>query len=215
MLLPFEFLHSRSITINDNLYTTIANIDNHLAKITLILKILSIKTPIYTQILKMSLLIPQSSNYNDNWECVLCHKICHYRGLGDLFGPYHIDLSQGVDTTSEKCKNINNANKKSKYSLLNHNYAFREIWIHEECLVWSEGVHLVGTKIMKMEEVIRASFTHNCSMCKSKGATIGCMGKRCRRKFHFNCAREGNCQLDAANFTLKCDKCLQNNPIPV
>lgn len=69
---------------------------------------------------------------------------------------------------------------------------------------------MVGTKILKMEEVIKASLNHNCSVCKTKGATIGCIGKRCRRKFHFNCARDANCLLDEANFTLKCDKCLAN-----
>lgn len=146
----------------------------------------------------------QQTNNDVHWVCVLCRKICHYRGLGDLYGPYHIDFSE----TSDKCKTI--TPKKSKYSLLNHNYAVREVWIHEDCLVWSEGVHLVGKKILKMEEVIKASFNHNCSACKTKGATLGCIGKRCRRKYHYDCARVANCLLDEANFTLKCDKCLAN-----
>lgn len=146
----------------------------------------------------------------NEWVCVLCRKICHYRGLGDLFGPYNIDFSSNSETshTTDKCKSI--TPKKSKYSLLNHNYAVREIWIHEDCLVWSEGVHLVGKKILKMEDTIKASFNHNCSVCKTKGATIGCAGKRCRRKFHYICGRDANCLLDEANFTLKCDKCLAN-----
>lgn len=143
---------------------------------------------------------------SDPWVCILCNNICHYRGLGDLFGPYHIDFSES--TSSEKCKSF--SNKRSKYSLLNHNYAVKEIWIHEDCLVWSEGVHLVGTKILKMDEVIKGSLNHNCSLCKTKGATIGCVGKRCRRRFHFICARGANCLLDEANFTLKCDRCLAN-----
>lgn len=146
----------------------------------------------------------QQQTNNAHWVCVLCRKICHYRGLGDLYGPYHIDFSE----TSDKCKTI--TPKKSKYSLLNHNYAVREVWIHEDCLVWSEGVHLVGKKILKMEEVIKASLNHNCSACKTKGATLGCIGKRCRRKYHYDCARVANCLLDDANFTLKCDKCLAN-----
>lgn len=134
--------------------------------------------------------------------CVLCHKICHFQGLGDLYGPYNIDFS----TTNATSKVI--TPKKSRYSLLNHNYAVREIWIHEDCLVWSEGVHLVGNKILKMEETIKASFNHNCSACKTKGATIGCSGKRCRRMFHYICGRDGGCHLDETNFTLKCDKCI-------
>lgn len=150
---------------------------------------------------------------DDSWTCVFCHKICHYRGLGDLFGPYNIDFSE----ISEKCKNSNTSNnvqitpKRSKYSLLNHNYAVKEVWMHEDCLVWSEGIHLVGKKIIKLEDVIKASFNHNCTICKTKGATIGCAGKRCRRKFHYVCARDDKgCLLDEANFSLKCDKCLAN-----
>lgn len=146
----------------------------------------------------------QQQSVVDQWICVLCRKMCHYRGLGDLYGPYNIDFSE----TSDKCKSV--TPKKSKYSLLNHNYAVREVWIHEDCLVWSEGVHLVGKKILKMEDIIKSSFNHNCSSCKTKGATIGCVGKRCRRKFHYTCARDANCLFDEANFTLKCDKCLAN-----
>lgn len=148
----------------------------------------------------------QEQQQLNSWICVLCRKICHYRGLGDLFGPYNIDFSES--SASEKCKAM--TPKKSKYSLLNHNYAVREVWVHEDCLVWSEGVHLIGKKIVNMEDVIKASFNHNCSICKTKGATIGCVGKRCRRKFHYVCARDASCILDEANFTLKCDKCLAN-----
>lgn len=144
---------------------------------------------------------------NDSWVCVLCRKIGHYRSLGDLFGPYLIDFSD----TADRCKAV--TPKKSKYSLLNHNYAVKEVWLHEDCLVWSEGVHLVGKKILKMDEVIKASFNHNCSLCKTKGATLGCIGKRCRRKFHYVCARDSKkCLLDESNFSLKCDKCLAPPP---
>uniref|UniRef100_A0A6G1SEI8 Retinoic acid-induced protein 1 n=2 Tax=Aceria tosichella TaxID=561515 RepID=A0A6G1SEI8_9ACAR len=145
---------------------------------------------------------------DQNVVCVLCHKICHCRGLGDLYGPYNIDFSTTSNAPSDRYKTI--TPKKSKYSLLNHSYAVKEIWIHEDCLVWSEGVHLVGNKILKMEETIKASFNHNCSVCKTKGATIGCSGKRCRRKFHYICGRDSKCQFDETNFTLKCDRCLAN-----
>lgn len=158
----------------------------------------------------------QQQTDSDPWVCVLCRKICHYKGIGDLYGPYTIDLSDSNNNNNsnnsnnpERCKNV--TPKKSKYSLLNHNYARKEVWIHEDCLIWSEGVHLVGKKILKMDEIIKASFNHNCSICKTKGATLGCIGKRCRRKFHYTCARDtGNCLLDEANFSLKCDKCLSN-----
>lgn len=181
---------------------------------------------------------------SDPWVCVLCRKICHFGGLGDLYGPYKVDLTEppkapkktanedtktdqsnstdkneaSTSITQQATSHISPQHKKSKYSLLANYHLntgtssnIKEIWIHEDCLVWSEGVHIVGKQILKMEQVIRDSFHHNCSLCKKKGATIGCSGKRCRRKFHFICARDDpNCLLDDANFTLKCDKCLAN-----
>lgn len=146
----------------------------------------------------------------ESWICVLCRQICHYRGLGDLYGPYNIDFSQQSSSATNKVTPNRVAPKKSKYSLLNHNYAFKEVWIHEDCLVWSEGVRLIGRRIVAMEDIIKASFHNNCSCCKKKGATIGCIGKRCRRKFHYTCARDAKCFLDESNFSLKCDKCLVN-----
>lgn len=184
------------------------------------------------------------------WECILCHKISHFKGLGDLFGPYYIDFTQQQETNKQQndlhrqqshtatsnldatastnnmisatattsliqkpqtsySKRSNNSNKNSLLNNNNNNHMnnIKEIWVHEDCLVWSEGVHLIGTKIARMEEVIKSSLRYNCSICKTKGPTIGCKGARCRRKFHFNCARDSGCLLDDANFTLKCDKC--------
>ena len=187
-------------------------------------------------------------NDPNSWLCVLCRKICHHRGLGDLYGPYKVDLTEepkapkknpanagdddapknngaSTSTTPQQTtaanttapKTTQSPPKKSKYSLLANfnlnttNDNIKEIWIHEDCLVWSEGVHIVGKQILNMDQVIKDSFHHNCSLCKVKGATIGCSGKRCRRKFHYVCARDApSCLLDEANFTLKCDKCLAN-----
>lgn len=153
-----------------------------------------------------------NSNLNiDTWVCVLCRKMCHYKGLGDLYGPYNIDLSSDTTKNAANQEKTKTPPKKSKYSLLNHTIAsMKEVWVHENCLVWSEGVHLIGRKIIKMDEVIRASLDNNCILCRTKGATLGCIGRKCRRKFHYICARDGNCSMDATNFTVKCDKCTAN-----
>lgn len=152
----------------------------------------------------------------DPWICILCKKICHCRGLGDLYGPYKIDLSQQENelNTQNKSdsKSKQNPPKRSKYSLLstNNSNSLKDVWVHEDCLVWSEGTRLIGRKIIALEDVIKSSLHHNCSACKTKGATLCCSGKRCRRKYHYNCAIDAKCFLDDANFTLKCDKCLAN-----
>lgn len=127
---------------------------------------------------------------NNDWLCILCHKMSHHRRLGDLFGPYVIDFSSAED---------------AKYQ---PNSSGKEIWIHEDCLIWSDGVHLVGNKIRAMDEVIRDSLNRKCAACKTTGATIGCVGKRCRRKYHYICAVNSHCLLDESSFTLNCVDCL-------
>ncbi len=32
-------------------------------------------------------------NFDPTWVCIFCKKCSHYRGLGDLFGPYYVSSS--------------------------------------------------------------------------------------------------------------------------
>jgi hypothetical protein len=87
-------------------------------------------------------------------KCVLYHKVFHCCDVGDSFRPHH-----HVDTTSDRFRR-----KKSKHSLLNDN---REIWIHEDCLVWSE----VANKMNKVKEIMKASPHTILAQCIEKKIT--------------------------------------------
>lgn len=157
------------------------------------------------------------------WVCALCHKGPHFKGLGDLFGPYYITaeerikanqssttattamtstpssssanaLYNSIDETinsvvaneqpvsEKKVKNVSEKRRKSDNSEdltkrqkqtpktitpVNSSQAIdtespviqsqntpTEVWIHEDCIVWSSGVYLVGHRVRNLEEII-------------------------------------------------------------
>ena len=158
-----------------------------------------------------------SSSYDINsadktWVCALCHNGPHFKGLGDLFGPYFVALDDKnkAQTTSTSATSAPNAsNTRSHTSLMDSidktidsvlgcepKAAKRgrkrksessdsrpklsaglsnddteachpqtnatEVWVHEDCLVWSNNVYLIGHRIKNLEEVIIES-TENVS----------------------------------------------------
>lgn len=139
---------------------------------------------------------------DSSWICSLCNKGPHYKGLGDLFGPYHVNVDEKVhlnaantntSQTSDSIDEIINAvvanetttidkktrcspdkrrsdnsdegssrkNKhlKSNSSITNESQQAveTEVWVHEDCIVWSSGVYLVGHRVRNLEEIIKDS----------------------------------------------------------
>lgn len=70
-----------------------------------------------------------------------------------------------------------------------------EVWFHEECLVWANGVYMIGTKIVGMEAAIWSSTRYRCSRCSKNGANVSCLSRDCRKPAHIGCAR-GDWKLD-------------------
>ncbi|CAL1540635.1 unnamed protein product [Lymnaea stagnalis] len=82
-----------------------------------------------------------------------------------------------------------------------------EVWIHEACAIWSPGVCMVGNKLYGLDEAVKDARDTLCSVCKSKGAMIGCLHKGCSMKYHFICAVDKKeCFLDEENLSLLCPK---------
>ncbi|KRT84846.1 hypothetical protein AMK59_889 [Oryctes borbonicus] len=79
-----------------------------------------------------------------------------------------------------------------------------EIWVHEDCVVWSPGVYLVGPKIIGLEEAVWTSCNVVCTRCGFKGANICCLKRGCTNVTHFGCAVASNWQLDSDNYTAMC-----------
>ena len=151
-----------------------------------------------------------------SWVCALCHKGPHYKGLGDLFGPYSIQIedknklqmscavtsgqtsvqtsttirsqsslmdsydktidsvigfeqksnekkvrrrkSESSDETANKgrpkqCSKVAMSSQNCETETITHS-SNSEVWVHEDCIVWSNGVYLIGHRIKNLEEVI-------------------------------------------------------------
>ncbi|KAL3876777.1 hypothetical protein ACJMK2_034573 [Sinanodonta woodiana] len=164
-----------------------------------------------------------------NWKCVLCGKHSSYKFLGDLFGPYTLESqiekfdshkispckspigSHGKRRTSGSTDDMSDK-RKSQSKLGSPGPSGRssgltlEVWVHEDCLVWSDGVFLVGKKIYGLEEAFRVANQTVCTHCRENGAMVGCLHKGCSQKFHYACAVEKECYLDEENFSLLCPK---------
>lgn len=88
---------------------------------------------------------------NDNsWVCVFCKRSPHFKKLGDLFGPYELNLTRqdktanqdALPSTSNGNSNISNEGKTT------------EVWFHEDCIIWSNNIYLAGNRLRNLEEVI-------------------------------------------------------------
>jgi len=65
-----------------------------------------------------------------------------------------------------------------------------EIWFHEDCIVYSSGVYIIGTKIMGIEAAVWSSTRQRCSYCHKNGAMLACLKKGCGKKAHVVCTRK-------------------------
>jgi hypothetical protein len=65
-----------------------------------------------------------------------------------------------------------------------------EIWFHEDCIVWSPGTHIIGTKIIGLEQAVWQSTRHRCSYCQKNGAMVSCLTRGCDKEAHIVCARK-------------------------
>lgn len=79
-----------------------------------------------------------------------------------------------------------------------------EIWAHEDCIVWSPGVYLVGHKIVGLEEAVWTSCNVPCRNCNLKGANICCLRRACTNTMHLCCARANNWHFDESTFKAYC-----------
>lgn len=79
-----------------------------------------------------------------------------------------------------------------------------EVWAHENCIVWSQGVYLIGPKIVGLEEAIWTSCNVTCNRCHLKGANICCLKRGCPNVMHYPCAQMSNWQLEEDTFKVYC-----------
>ncbi|KAJ8318259.1 hypothetical protein KUTeg_003350 [Tegillarca granosa] len=162
-----------------------------------------------------SICVPSSSlTDEENWNCALCGRHSSYKFLGDLFGPYYVEgnlpsskaeTSLSVSDSKSKKRRSSDGTSSSKRSRRSSSESSKpsEVWVHEDCVSWSNGVLLIGPKIYGLNEATQIAST---MLVKKKGAMMGCLHKGCSQKFHSYCAVETGCYLDEENFSLLCPK---------
>uniref|UniRef100_A0A1L8DHE2 Putative transcription factor tcf20 n=1 Tax=Nyssomyia neivai TaxID=330878 RepID=A0A1L8DHE2_9DIPT len=79
-----------------------------------------------------------------------------------------------------------------------------EVWLHEDCIVWAPGVHIVGARLVGLDTAVWGSTRHICVLCTKNGATLGCLERGCSQMIHLPCARQSNWSLSDEDFKCHC-----------
>ena len=74
-------------------------------------------------------------------------------------------------------------------------------YVHKDCAEGSSQTLFDDCGWHNIDSEIRRGSRHVCSVCKKKGATLGCVVEGCRVNVHVSCAR-GACAGDVANSSL-------------
>ncbi|RDD45283.1 Transcription factor 20 [Trichoplax sp. H2] len=130
------------------------------------------------------------------WICSLCGFPSNYSILGALYGPFHYmdghfvknnhQSQQSVNRRLDSTGIVDNRNTGSNIANVTSlsEKEREEIWVHEDCIVWSPGVYLLGDTVVGLVDAVRVGRTNKCSVCGTFG----------------------DCLLDEDNFTLVCSK---------
>lgn len=166
------------------------------------------------------------------WLCAFCLKGSHHQGLGDLYGPYpgtvvrpaepeptssqeETLLRRGRATKRKKSDSFSGTEdgttprRGSRQRLSEAERepeVCKELWVHEACATWSQGVYLGGNRVHGLQEAVAEAAHLVCCKCKLVGASLGCLSRGCSEKYHYLCAVEKGCQLDTENFSILCPK---------
>lgn len=118
-----------------------------------------------------SICLPSSSlTDEESWNCALCGKHSSYKFLGDLFGPYYVEgnlpsskaeSSLSMLESKSKKKRSSDGTSSSKRSRRSSSESSKpsEVWVHEDCVSWSNGVLLIGPKIYGLHEATQIAST--------------------------------------------------------
>ncbi|XP_058799550.1 uncharacterized protein CG5098 [Phymastichus coffea] len=81
-----------------------------------------------------------------------------------------------------------------------------EVWVHEQCIIWSVGVYVTGGgRINGLQDAVRDSIISVCSFCGNNGANIKCLKKGCKFIVHYCCAINSAWHLNVKDFISKCN----------
>ncbi|XP_065301570.1 retinoic acid-induced protein 1-like isoform X1 [Dermacentor albipictus] len=174
------------------------------------------------------------------WLCAFCLKGSHHQGLGDLYGPYPGTVVRPAEPEPVSCQEEvlrrGRATKRKKSDSTSGTEegstprrcsrqrrpseaereveVSKELWVHETCATWSQGVYLGGNRVHGLQEAVAEAAHLVCCKCKLVGASLGCITRGCSEKYHYLCAVEKGCYLDTENFSIVCSKHKKPNARP-
>ena len=80
-----------------------------------------------------------------------------------------------------------------------------EGYFHFYCVFWAPMVtynyneELETDEFTKIKETINLAKKLSCFVCKQKGAALGCWCNKCKKSFHYLCAKQAKCFFDSPN----------------
>lgn len=93
------------------------------------------------------------------------------------------------------CKGLGDGNPQKEARLL---YCGHNEWIHGNCALWSSEVYEeIDGSLQNVHGAINRGKSIKCTLCKLRGASIGCCQKGCSESYHFICAQKADCQFMA------------------
>lgn len=81
-----------------------------------------------------------------------------------------------------------------------------EIWLHEDCIIWAPGIHMIAGRLIGLEETLWSSTRSKCTLCTNNGATVCCLQRGCGILIHVACGRQSNWRLCDADLKSYCRK---------
>uniref|UniRef100_A0AC34FSS6 Uncharacterized protein n=1 Tax=Panagrolaimus sp. ES5 TaxID=591445 RepID=A0AC34FSS6_9BILA len=104
---------------------------------------------------------PPENLSQTKWICALCQRYSCSDNLGDLFGPYYIELDNTKPIPTFLLADGVEVSKTEKSSI--------EIFLHGRCALWSENLYFFGGKFPKLDERLYKYWDTLCELCKERG----------------------------------------------
>ncbi len=154
---------------------------------------------------------------DQSWACIFCKRPTHFRGLGDLFGPYFVSNPRAAAAASPLKKKEHLVSKfilggeTKKKRKRQHSSEYRssdqtEVWFHEDCICWMPDVALIGRRLIGLDEAVEAAGKVTCRVCGQTGATMPCVRAGCKDSTHFVCAKSAKWNIEEEDFQAYCQK---------
>jgi len=126
-----------------------------------------------------------------SWKCAFCQRGSCEGDLGDLYGPYFVNIHADLKSPPPNFLRLKNADE----SVCIDADSMISIWMHGNCSLWTPAMQLVGGRLSDLCGILRQSWNQKCIACKKPGASIP-VGNDCNVFIHFPCANEGDYDLN-------------------